>query len=66
MQMEDYMFVMEASSAFLLLLFIVTLLKICMGASHKLLIQLIVLLLASNIGVIVDCVINSIIVKHNK
>ena len=66
MQTEDYMFVMETSSAFLILLFIVTLLKMCMGTSHKLLILLIVLLLASNIGVIVDCVINSIIVKHNK
>lgn len=63
--MKDYLLVMEASSAILILLFTITLIKVCLGSRHKMLMQLLVLLVLSNIGVIADCEINTIIVRHN-
>jgi hypothetical protein len=63
--MKDYILAMELSSGLLILLYAMTLCKVILGSRHKMLIQLLIMLALNNIGVIADCEINRIIVRHN-
>lgn len=55
----------EVSSGFLILLYVITLFKVILGSRHKMLILILIMLALNNIGVIADCEMNRIIVRHN-